>query len=194
MSNDFWERGYCLIEDCLDRSKLDLANASLSHAMEHFPMRERNAGCVFKARDEYSPAIGEMLLRYCQPVFEEAVGRKLLESFAYWRVYSEGAELKPHTDRVGCEISATITIDRDPIDLDWPIMVKDIQDNERAVSLKPGTALLYQGHKVPHWRLPFTGFSQKQLLFHYVLADGEFAERTFDGRGVDPVEDIYAGG
>lgn len=191
-AGEFWQRGYCVIEDLLDRSKLDLATASLAHAMKAFPMRERNSGCVFKAHDEYSPAIGEMLLRHCRPVFEQAIGRKLLESFAYWRVYDEGAELKRHFDRVGCEISATMTLACDPADFDWPIMVEDIQSNQRAISLKPGTALLYQGHKVAHWRLPFTGTSQMQLLFHYVLADGEFAGRTFDGRGVDPIESLYA--
>ncbi|MCK0129402.1 hypothetical protein [Erythrobacter sp. F6033] len=191
MKNHFWERGYVVIEDLFDQSKLDLAVASLSHQARHSPMRERNSGCVFKARDEYSPAIGEMLLRHCRPVFEDAIGRKLVESFAYWRIYEEGAELKRHVDRVGCEISASITIDRNPVDVDWPIWIEDMQSNQQALSLKLGTALLYQGHEVPHWRQPFVGASQMQLLFHYVLADGEFAERPFDGRAADPIDSYY---
>lgn len=191
MTNQFWDRGYCVIEGLLDEDKLRLAAASLGHTRHNRAMRKRNSGCVFKAHDEYSPAIGEMLLRHCKPVFEKVIGQNLLESFAYWRVYDEGAELKRHVDRVGCEISATITVAHEPADINWPIMIEDMQANQLEVRLEPGSALLYQGHKVAHWRQPFVGTSQWQLLFHYVLEDGQFADRAFDGREADVVESYY---
>lgn len=191
VNNQFWDRGYCVIEDLLDQSKLDLAAASLRDAMKKHPMVERNSGYVLNAHDQYSPAIGELLLRHCRPVFEKAIGRELQESFAYWRVYDEGAVLRRHLDRVGCEISATLLIVREPADVPWPIRIEDMHSNEIALDLKPGSALLYQGHEIPHWRDTFTGTSQLQLLFHYVLADGEFSNRKFDGREIDPVDAYY---
>lgn len=194
MQDQFWERGYCVIEGLLDQSKIDLVRASLDHTIANREMRERNSGYVHGARDEYSPAVGELLLRHCQPAFENALGRSLQESFAYWRVYEKGGVLKRHMDRIGCEISATVTIARDPVDAQWPIKITDMQSNEVSVELKPGSALLYQGHQIPHWRDPFEGNSAMQLLFHYVLKDGEYADRKFDGRGVDPVERYYEEG
>lgn len=191
MSEEFWERGYCILEEVLTPSQIDLAVASLGHKLDSQSMRKRDSGHVFKAEDEYSPGIGELLLRHCQPAFEEAIGRPLIESFAYWRVYHSGARLTRHTDRPGCEISATLTLACEPRDADWPIMIEDTNSNVRAVHLKPGSTLLYQGHKVPHWRDTFDGTRQMQLLFHYVLKDGPFAERSFDGRDADPVAGYY---
>ena len=189
--DQFWERGYSVIEGLLDQSKLDLAAASLNYTRNNHEMRERNSGCVLKARDEYSPAVGEMLLRHCQPTFEDAIGRPLLSSFAYWRIYEHGAELKRHVDRPGCEISATMPIASDPNDSDWPIMCKDKLGNEAAIHLKPGSALLYQGHEVEHWREPFTGKAHFQMCFHYVLEGGQYTELNFDGREEDPVAGYY---
>ncbi|MEM6477058.1 MAG: hypothetical protein AAF687_12910 [Pseudomonadota bacterium] len=185
MQQEFWDRGYVVIEDLLDPSKLAFLTAAMDVPVPH--ERERNEDFVFEALDVYSPYAGEVMLRYCRPKIEEAIGRELLETLAYWRTYRTGAKLLKHIDRASYEVSASITVATDSEDGPWPIMVQDLQGNERAIELPPGAGVLYQGHKVVHWRDEFKGASQKQLFLAYVLKDGEFADHIYDSRGADPL-------
>lgn len=52
----------------------------------------------------------DSLLVQLLPHFETASGKRLLPTYSYARLYAPGDELKNHTDRESCEISATITL------------------------------------------------------------------------------------
>ncbi len=178
----FWDQGYAIVDDVLDQSKLDLVSAAMDISSRNGATLERADGCVTKAEDEYSPVAGEMLLRHCRGAFEAVIGRELVETCAYWRIYHRGAALQRHKDRTACEISVTLPIGMEPEDSMWPIWIKDLHGNPQSIELRPGAGLVYQGHKVEHWREPLTAQSQKQLLFHYILKDGEFTEHALDER------------
>ena len=159
-------------------------------------------------RDEQCPIseaihgapVFDSLLEQLTPHFENASGKKLYPTYAYARLYSPGDELKIHTDRPSCEISATLTLGFEG-DV-WPIYVGDyakegegrkvtIQNgetkyltNEREILMDVGDAVMYRGMDKVHWREPYKeGKWQAQVFLHYVDANGPHAEWKYDKRG-----------
>lgn len=180
LTSAFWEDGYQLVDGLLDESKIALASASMNLSSERGDMLHRSDPMVLNADDEYSPVIGDMLLSHCRAAIEEVVGEPLVESHAYWRIYRAGGVMKRHKDRPACEVSATITIESEDGAPDWPISIKDLKGHEKAVTIKPGAGLVYQGHKVEHWRDALPDGAHKQLFMFYVLRDGDFTQHAFD--------------
>jgi predicted 2-oxoglutarate/Fe(II)-dependent dioxygenase YbiX len=139
----------------------------------------------------------DSLLEQLVPNFEQASGKRLLPTYAYARLYAPGDELKIHTDRPACEISATLTLGFDG-DV-WPIYVGDYAEqgreittqqgetkyltNEREIKMGVGDAVLYRGMDKVHWREPYKeGKWQAQVFLHYVDANGPHAGEKYDKR------------
>jgi len=105
------------------------------------------------------------------PRIEEVTGLTLLPTYNYMRVYRPGATLEKHTDRSGCEVSATLLVGTNQ-DESWPLFIEGEQ-----VVQQPGEMAVYRGCEVEHWREPMTGppdAFQIQLFVHYVDADGPY--------------------
>lgn len=143
--------------------------------------------------------IFDALLEHLVPVFEQASGKKLFPTYAYARLYAPGEELKIHTDRPSCEISATLTLGFDG-DV-WPIYMADhdetknseprVGENEKQywlknvsrVDMEVGDAVLYRGQDKVHWREKYTeGRWQAQVFLHYVDQNGPNVEWKYDKR------------
>jgi predicted 2-oxoglutarate/Fe(II)-dependent dioxygenase YbiX len=135
-----------------------------------------------KSQSVHGALAFDSLLEQLLPNFEFACGKRLLPTYAYARLYAPGDELKIHTDRPACEISATLTLGFDG-DV-WPIFMGS-QDKTSAskIEMGVGDAVLYRGMDVHHWRNPYTeGKWQAQVFLHYVDADGPHAEWKYDKR------------
>jgi hypothetical protein len=130
---------------------------------------------------------------------EEAIGKKLYNTYYYDRFYNPEQALTIHTDRPACEISVTVHVSSN-ISTPWAIWIKtpdtysDDKKTEivkkgenRSVILNPGDGMIYKGCERPHWREPMPteyrrtwygkrvekeGLYYHQVFFHYVLADG----------------------
>jgi len=141
----------------------------------------------------------DSLLEQLTPHFEKVSGKRLYPTYAYARLYVPGDELKIHTDRPACEISATLTLGFEG-DV-WPIYVGDYTEpehgrkiitqqgdtkyltNEREIKMEVGDAVLYRGMNKVHWREPYKeGKWQAQVFLHYVDADGPHAKEKYDKR------------
>jgi predicted 2-oxoglutarate/Fe(II)-dependent dioxygenase YbiX len=141
----------------------------------------------------------DSLLEQLVPHFEQASGKRLYPTYAYARLYSPGDELKVHTDRPSCEISATLTLGFDGEV--WPIYMGDYAEidegrqvttqdgkikyitNESKIVMNVGDAVMYRGMDKVHWREPYKeGKWQAQVFLHYVDADGPYAEWKYDKR------------
>ena len=141
----------------------------------------------------------DSLLEQLVPHFERASGKRLYPTYAYARLYAPGEELKVHTDRPACEISATLTLGFDG-DV-WPIYMGDYADegvgrevtieggekkwvtNESEIRMGVGDAVLYRGQDKVHWREKYTeGAWQAQVFLHYVDAGGPHAGEKYDKR------------
>lgn len=98
---------------------------------------------------------------------------KLYPTYAYWRYYVHGADLKKHTDRPSCEISITACIKKYD---DWPIVVED-----KEFELNEGDALLYLGCDQVHWRPSiYKGEGMAQVFLHYINQNGPFTHHKYD--------------
>ena len=116
-----------------------------------------------------------------KPTIEKFTGLNLIETYSYARLYTKGNELKRHTDRISCEISATMNLGGDL----WPIFVDPTkQKNQKGVevNLNAGDLLIYKGNILEHWREPFDGNECCQVFLHYNDVDKQGKDNKFDGR------------
>jgi predicted 2-oxoglutarate/Fe(II)-dependent dioxygenase YbiX len=137
-----------------------------------------------KSEAIHGAQVFDSLLVQLLPHFEQASGKRLLPTYSYARLYAPGDELKNHTDRESCEISATVTLGFEG-DV-WPIYMGDGENKENAsrIDMNVGDAVLYRGMDKHHWREVYTeGKWQAQVFLHYVDADGPHKEWVYDKRG-----------
>jgi len=136
-----------------------------------------------KSQAVHGAPVFDSLLEQLLPHFEAASGKRLYPTYAYARLYAPGDELKIHTDRPACEISATLTLGFEGGV--WPIyMGNEGGLNGTKIDMKVGDAVMYRGMNVHHWREPYKeGQWQAQVFLHYVDADGPHAEWKYDKRG-----------
>lgn len=108
---------------------------------------------------------------------EGHVGRKLIPTYAYARLYQNGEKLEKHVDREACEVSVTIQLGRSH-HYAYPIYL----DGQR-VDLAEGDGLLYNGIEQPHWREECNGpegYYSGHVFLHFVYADGDNADQAGD--------------
>jgi len=200
------KKSYAVIKNAISRDLADFLKDYLLLKSQVFNYyRERRVISPFnhlfgKAGDHqvtnsyntYGDIAMDNLLVSLKPKVEKIVGRKLIETYSYSRVYVPGADLKRHKDRYSCELSTTLNLGGDP----WPIFVdpkniklhkentKYISPNNKGlqIDLDPGDMMVYEGCKVEHWREPFTGKLCMQTFLHYNYDTKENAVRKWDGR------------
>ena len=180
ITDEFNEKKYVVIkgilaeEDC--KSACDrlfqLCNESKTTKDEQCP----NSDAIYG--DEFFDSLLEQLAE----AFSDISGKTLIPTYSYARIYRKGEELKIHSDRPACEISATITLGMD--DKAWPIYfnLQNEIDNSNPLLLEVGDAVLYKGTEIYHWREPFEGEWQCQVFLHYVDADGPYKDEKYDRR------------
>jgi hypothetical protein len=123
------------------------------------------------------------------------VGRDLLPTYDYLRIYRAGDVCHVHSDRYSCEHSLSLTLgysDGRP----WPLEVEKARSEPSAkvdadfgaqpysaVAMEAGDALLYRGVHHRHGRTtPNPNAWSAHLFLHWVDRDGPFADQAFDGQ------------
>jgi predicted 2-oxoglutarate/Fe(II)-dependent dioxygenase YbiX len=190
-------QGYVHLQNFLDKENCAQLTAELKKLVEA-GKTTKDDQCPLSQAVHGAPTF-DSLLEQLTPHFEKASGKRLYPTYAYARLYAPGDELKIHTDRPACQISATLTLGFEG-DV-WPIYIGDYSEpekgrkaiaeyekevwliNESEIKMDVGDAVLYYGmHKV-HWREPYKeGKWQAQVFLHYVDADGPHAEWKYDKR------------
>ena len=126
-------------------------------------------------RNLFLDTISERIWPFLENVLEE----KLIPTYSYARLYTNGNELKNHIDRESCEISITIQLGRSH-HYSWPIYT-----NNKRFDMAECDGVLYKGMEIPHWRNKCEGpdgYYSGQLFCHYVREDGPYAEWAGDKR------------
>ena len=154
----------------------------------YFDLLNRNDQIPNKGDAQVAKSVGiygdpafDTLMLMCLSSVEEIVGKKLLPTYTYARIYFNGADLLPHTDRDECEHSVSLSLGGTSSAL-WPLWFKYEDKEPEYAAMYEGDAVVYQGNKVNHWRDEFEGETQFQLFMHYVEAEGEHKDQLFDTR------------
>ena len=125
-----------------------------------------------------------LLLSELKPRVEELYGKRLHETYSFYRVYNQGMDLKKHRDRPSCEVSVTLFLGCN-FDWQWPIFV-----DGRPYGMGQGEGVIYKGCEQLHWREPLVyvpyapgmtsnqeppiNLIHSQLFLHYIEAGGQF--------------------
>ena len=133
------------------------------------------------------------------PFVERAIGKSLLPTYSYFRVYQKGGVCLVHSDRPSCEHSMSLTLGASD-GLKWPFNIGQRRLSEQEIHAKttqpdfgddeysefemdPGDAVLYQGVSYRHGRLaPNPNRWSAHLFLHWVDREGPFKEYAFDRR------------
>ena len=101
-------------------------------------------------------------------VISEWTGEELTECSMYGiRVYTEGAILATHVDRMPLVSSAIVHVASD-IDEPWPIEVYAHDGKAYNVTMEPGEMILYESHSVLHGRpFPLKGRFYANIFIHF---------------------------
>jgi len=178
-AQSFEENGYLILNNALPREKCD-------ELVQHMFNLEKEGKLVQDSQCPLSGAIYgdpqfDALLEGFREGISQQVGKELLPTYTYARLYKPGEELKRHKDRPSCEISATLTLGYDDSKPVWPIFFDE--DKEIRVNLDVGELAIYKGCEVEHWRPKFKGNWQVQVFLHFVDANGPYKDHATDGRG-----------
>lgn len=100
------------------------------------------------------------------------MGRKIVPVSLYGiRIYTDGAVLAPHVDRLPLVSSCIINVDQD-VDEPWPIEVYSHAGKAYNVTMESGDMVLYESHTVLHgrpWKMKGRHFAN--IFVHYEPVD-----------------------
>lgn len=132
------------------------------------------------------------------PMLCELIGRDLLPSYDYFRIYSQGDICRVHADRPSCEHSMSLTLAYAD-DQVWPLELGSVpQDGSPgpladafgaephvALAMQPGDAVLYRGVALRHGRTsPNLNRWSAHLFMHWVDRGGSYRDHAFDAARV----------
>ena len=204
---DYHGNGYAHIEGLIDPEvaqaflqgmKQDMGPGPipLSRVTDHVNLLNRPA---FEAYGHfYKPML--FFLWGLTPTISRIVGRDLLPTYDYFRLYRAGDVCKVHADRLSCEHSLSLTLGYSD-DKVWPLEVGKTRQDPNArvdrdfgaedfasVPMQVGDAVLYQGVHHRHGRtVPNPNAWSAHLFLHWIDRNGPFADQAFDGR-LDPAK------
>lgn len=131
------------------------------------------------------------------PVMTQLVGREVLPTYDYFRVYREGDVCLVHSDRPESEHSLSLTLDysdgeiwdleigHQRIDALHPLAEDFGTQPFSSLSMNVGDAALYQGHHYAHGRMkPNPNSWSAHLFLNFVDRDGPNHATAFDRRPV----------
>lgn len=129
------------------------------------------------------------------PIMEQVVGRELLPTYDYLRIYRQGDVCRVHSDRYSCEHSLSLTLgysDGRP----WALEVETVRSEPSSrvdedfgagpcssIAMEVGDAVLYQGVHHRHGRTaPNPNRWSAHLFLHWVDREGPYRDHAFDGQ------------
>jgi hypothetical protein len=122
-----------------------------------------------------------------RPTLEAWTGMKLQPTSLYGiRIYTEGAILAPHVDRLPLVSSCIINVAQD-VEEDWVLEVYDRHDRAVNVTMEPGDMVLYESGSLLHGR----PFALKGNFYANVFVHFEPTGEHLHHNGFDDVDDFY---
>ena len=204
VSGNYWTDGYAVVEGLIApeiaQALLARIDAELASANRSYVDFTQQLGLMRRPTVEISGHFCSPLLTFLwglTPVAEQLVGRPLLPSYDYFRVYQQGDVCRLHSDRPSCEHSMSLTLGYSdgrpwPLEIgsrpmDGPDYLRESFGDEPYASLamQAGDAVLYQGVTRRHGRSqPNPNGWSAHLFLHWVDRDGPYRSHAFDAERV----------
>lgn len=173
----FEKNGYVVLQNALTKDQCSELTKYMFDLYEKGHLTKDDQ-CPLSDSIYGSPVFDDLLQKFTKPI-GDSVGRTLLPTYTYARIYRPGEVLKKHKDRPACEISATLTLGYDA-EVVWPIFFDE--EKEVSVNLEVGELAVYKGCDIVHWRPAFKGNWHVQVFLHYVDANGPYKNEVRDRR------------
>lgn len=142
----------------------------------------------------------QFLLWGLTPMMSELVGKDLLPSYTYFRIYLKGQVCRIHSDRPSSEYGLSMTIEysddkvwdlqigKERIESLYPLADDFGSDPYDSIGMNVGDAVLYQGSHYAHGRMdPNPNRWSAHLFLFFVDRNGPYAEHAFDQAHYDRV-------
>lgn len=130
----------------------------------------------------YGNVIGDSLLLYLTPYYNQISGKNLIPTYSYFRTYSKGQNLIPHKDRPSCQYSVSISIKSSENSI-WPLYFYSKKGESVKAEAEIGDIIFYKGEEILHWRNALKFESSSHFFLHWVDKDDPaYKEFWFDGR------------
>lgn len=170
----FEENGYLEVPNTLTHEHCDKLTAHMFNLKDSGSLVSDNP-CP-DSLSVYNDSLLSKLLPLYAPFVSKLVGKELLPTYCYARLYQKGTELKRHKDRKACEISVTMTLGYSGVK-PWPIKFTS-KGKEIALNIDSGSLCIYKGRELEHWREPLEDEWQVQVFLHYVDKKGEYSSEA----------------
>ncbi len=211
IEGDYRKDGYAMVRGLVPVDVARAFMAQLKQALPPGPVVPAEGDTLVlkrEAKEIYGGDFPFMLtfLWGLTPAIEQVVGRPLVPSYCFFRIYREGDILRVHSDRPACEHSVSLTLDYSD-DVPWPLEVSSRQlrvsepiaedfgaDAYSSLAMQVGDAVAYNGTHHRHGRItPNPNGWSAHLFLHWVDPKGPFADCAFDGAGAPrPVNFTFA--
>lgn len=201
VTGDYWKDGYASVQELLPRE----AAGQLLFIVRDRIAQHGSIDLVTNHASVVDDQVVQLHSRLCTPLdtlawgmtpaISQIVGRELLPTYAYFRIYRKGQFCFVHSDRPACEISLSLTLAYSD-DKVWPLevakapcpennteIVREWNEPYGAIQMQPGDGVIYQGVTRNHGRMtPNPNEWSAHLFTHWVDRNGPQAEKAFDGR------------
>ncbi|KAI2501698.1 hypothetical protein MHU86_12766 [Fragilaria crotonensis] len=105
------------------------------------------------------------------------------------RVYTDGAILNPHVDRLPLVSSCIVNVAQD-VDEPWPLEIYDREGNAVNVTMEPGDMVLYESHSLIHGRpFPLKGRYFANIFIHFEPTGRKLSHHSDDY--VEELDDFF---
>lgn len=127
------------------------------------------------------------------PIMGQVIGREVLPSYGYFRIYRHGDRCRVHSDRPSSEHGVSMTLEYSD-DRTWDLQMGKKRtetlypladdfgsDDFASIGMEVGDAVLYQATHYPHGRIhPNPNAWSAHLFLFYVDRDGPYRNCAFD--------------
>lgn len=131
------------------------------------------------------------------PIMSQILGREVLPTYNYFRIYREGDICRVHSDRPASQHGVSLTLDYSDGEI-WDLQVGKKRtetlypladdfgsDDYVSIGMQVGDAVLYQASHYPHGRMrPNPNAWSAHLFLFFVDRDGPYRDHAFDGAAV----------
>lgn len=165
---------------------------------QHFPAVLKSPAFDVSS-DLFKPM--EFFLWGLTPTMSELIGRELLPSYTYFRIYPKGHVCRIHSDRPSSEFGLSLTLDysddkvwdlqlgKERIDSLYPLSDDFGSMDYESIAMQVGDAVLYQGSHYAHGRMePNPNAWSAHVFLFFVDRDGPYRQHAFDEKRFDKVD------